>query len=124
MESVEKSTAMTINDDGEDNPIIDECDFPMDSRPNSPQKQKQTGSPAHVDNEEDSSYSSPLTASRMQPLISQQQQRPIVVGYAFGPKKMSTMGVVMAEASKAKLSTNNHLLMPPPATFRNLYGTC
>ena len=24
---------------------------------------------------------------------------PIVVGYAFGPKKMSTMGVVMAEAS-------------------------
>jgi hypothetical protein len=30
--------------------------------------------------------------------------RPIVVGYAFGPKKMSTMGVVMAEASKAKLS--------------------
>lgn len=31
--------------------------------------------------------------------------KPIVVGYAFGPKKMSTMGVVMAEASKAKLST-------------------
>jgi hypothetical protein len=31
--------------------------------------------------------------------------RPIVVGYAFGPKKMSTMGVVMAEASKAKLTT-------------------
>jgi hypothetical protein len=30
--------------------------------------------------------------------------RPIVVGYAFGPKKMSTMGVVMAEASKTKLS--------------------
>jgi len=30
--------------------------------------------------------------------------RPIVVGYAFGPKKMSTMGVVMAEASKAKLT--------------------
>lgn len=31
--------------------------------------------------------------------------RPILVGYAFGPKKMSTMGVVMAEASKAYLST-------------------
>lgn len=31
--------------------------------------------------------------------------RSIVVGYAFGPKKMSTMGVVMAEASKARLST-------------------
>ena len=27
--------------------------------------------------------------------------RPILVGYAFGPKKMSTMGVVMAEASMA-----------------------
>lgn len=31
--------------------------------------------------------------------------RPILVGYAFGPKKMSTMGIIMAEASKAKLST-------------------
>lgn len=31
--------------------------------------------------------------------------RPIIVGYAFGPKKMNTMGVVMAEASKTKLST-------------------
>lgn len=31
--------------------------------------------------------------------------RPILVGYAFGPKKMSTMGVVMAEASKTALST-------------------
>ena len=30
--------------------------------------------------------------------------RPIIVGYAFGPKKMTTMGVVMAEASKTKLS--------------------
>lgn len=30
--------------------------------------------------------------------------RPILVGYSFGPKKMSTMGVVMAEASMA-LST-------------------
>ncbi len=27
--------------------------------------------------------------------------RPILVGYAFGPKKMSTMSIVMAEASKA-----------------------
>ena len=34
----------------------------------------------------------------------QQYLRPILVGYAFGPKKMSTMGVVMAEASKS-LST-------------------
>ena len=32
-----------------------------------------------------------------------EQQRPIVVGYAFGPKKMSTMGVVMAEASRAEV---------------------
>ena len=31
--------------------------------------------------------------------------RPILVGYAFGPKKMSTMGLIMAEASRAKLST-------------------
>ena len=30
-------------------------------------------------------------------------QEPIVVGYAFGPKKMSTMGVVMAEASQADI---------------------
>lgn len=50
--------------------------------------------------------------------------RPIVVGYAFGPKKMSTMGVVMAEASKAKLSTKAAYYMmasdapdyaPPPS---------
>lgn len=32
--------------------------------------------------------------------------QPIVVGYVFGPKKMSTMGVVMAEASKTKLCTD------------------
>jgi inositol-1,3,4-trisphosphate 5/6-kinase/inositol-tetrakisphosphate 1-kinase len=31
------------------------------------------------------------------------RQEPIVVGYAFGPKKMSTMGVVMAEASRAEV---------------------
>lgn len=29
--------------------------------------------------------------------------KPIVVGYAFGPKKMSTMGVVLAEASRVKV---------------------
>lgn len=29
------------------------------------------------------------------------EPRPIIVGYAFGPKKMSTMGIIMAEASKA-----------------------
>lgn len=34
--------------------------------------------------------------------------KPIVVGYAFGPKKMSTMGVVMAEASKTKLSASSY----------------
>ena len=33
--------------------------------------------------------------------------RPIVVGYSFGPKKMSTMGVVMAEASKTLLLRTN-----------------
>ena len=34
-------------------------------------------------------------------------RRPIVVGYSFGPKKMSTMGVVMAEASRTGLSTQS-----------------
>lgn len=29
--------------------------------------------------------------------------KPIVVGYVFGPKKMSTMGVVLAEASRVKV---------------------
>mmetsp|Transcript_1345 Transcript_1345/g.3431 ORF Transcript_1345/g.3431 Transcript_1345/m.3431 type:complete len:596 (-) Transcript_1345:363-2150(-) len=29
--------------------------------------------------------------------------KPIVVGYAFGPKKMSTMGMVLAEASRVKV---------------------
>jgi hypothetical protein len=33
--------------------------------------------------------------------------KPIIVGYAFGPKKMSTMGVVMAEASKTRLSATH-----------------
>ena len=32
-----------------------------------------------------------------------QWQEPIVIGYAFGAKKMSTMGMVMAEASKAQV---------------------
>ena len=32
---------------------------------------------------------------------SQEEQRPILVGYAFGPKKMRSMSVVMAEASMA-----------------------
>eukprot|EP00978_Attheya_sp_CCMP212_P016987 scaffold44965_cov47-Attheya_sp.AAC.1 len=31
----------------------------------------------------------------------QHHLRPILVGYAFGPKKLKTMGIVMAEASKA-----------------------
>lgn len=30
-------------------------------------------------------------------------QKPILVGYAFGPKKMSTMATVMAEASRARI---------------------
>eukprot|EP00522_Entomoneis_paludosa_P008976 CAMPEP_0172454482 /NCGR_PEP_ID=MMETSP1065-20121228/11458_1 /TAXON_ID=265537 /ORGANISM="Amphiprora paludosa, Strain CCMP125" /LENGTH=629 /DNA_ID=CAMNT_0013206821 /DNA_START=336 /DNA_END=2225 /DNA_ORIENTATION=- len=34
--------------------------------------------------------------------------RPIVVGYSFGPKKMSTMGVVMAEASQTRLLRNQN----------------
>jgi Inositol 1,3,4-trisphosphate 5/6-kinase ATP-grasp domain len=38
--------------------------------------------------------------------------RPIVVGYAFGPKKMSTMGMVMAEASKTRLVSTSLLLLP------------
>lgn len=37
-------------------------------------------------------------------LKSKRNVRPILVGYAFGKKKMSTMGIIMAEASKA-LST-------------------
>ena len=36
---------------------------------------------------------------------SHRRLRPILVGYAFGPKKMSTMGLIMAEASRAQLST-------------------
>jgi hypothetical protein len=85
--------------------MSDQNDFSGDSRQNSPQKQK------HSPNS-----SSSLLSSRLQLLLPQEkQQRPIVVGYAFGPKKMSTMGVVMAEASKAKLSAN--LLMPPPASL-------
>lgn len=48
--------------------------------------------------------SAAATASSSTTTIQQLLDRPIVVGYAFGPKKMSTMGVVMAEASKAKLS--------------------
>jgi inositol-1,3,4-trisphosphate 5/6-kinase/inositol-tetrakisphosphate 1-kinase len=39
-----------------------------------------------------------------------EMNRPIVVGYAFGPKKMSTMGIVMAEASKTTTIVN----MTPP----------
>jgi inositol-1,3,4-trisphosphate 5/6-kinase/inositol-tetrakisphosphate 1-kinase len=33
--------------------------------------------------------------------------RPILCGYCFGPKKMKTMNMVMAEASKAKLTTDS-----------------
>jgi len=34
---------------------------------------------------------------------SENMNKPIVVGYAFGPKKMSTMGVVLAEASRVRV---------------------
>lgn len=47
--------------------------------------------------------------------------RPIVVGYAFGPKKMSTMGAVMAEASKAKLSTATASVATTTAGASNLF---
>jgi inositol-1,3,4-trisphosphate 5/6-kinase/inositol-tetrakisphosphate 1-kinase len=36
--------------------------------------------------------------------------RPILCGYCFGPKKMMTMNMVMAEASKAKLTTDSFTL--------------
>ena len=42
--------------------------------------------------------------------------RPILVGYAFGPKKMSTMSVVMAEASKAVSTVVTHF----PPHLRNV----
>lgn len=41
--------------------------------------------------------------------------RPILCGYCFGPKKMKTMNMVMAEASKAKLTTDSLTL---PRVFR------
>lgn len=43
-------------------------------------------------------------------------QRPILVGYAFGPKKMSTMSVVMAEASMAASTVVTNL----PSHFCNV----
>mmetsp|Transcript_2030 Transcript_2030/g.3197 ORF Transcript_2030/g.3197 Transcript_2030/m.3197 type:complete len:604 (-) Transcript_2030:126-1937(-) len=36
-------------------------------------------------------------------ITTQDLQQPILVGYAFGPKKMSTMATVMAEASRARV---------------------
>lgn len=41
--------------------------------------------------------------SRTSSSICSYWQEPIVVGYAFGPKKMKSMGVVMAEASRAQV---------------------
>lgn len=35
--------------------------------------------------------------------FAESMNKPIVVGYAFGPKKMSTMGIVLAEASRVKV---------------------
>jgi inositol-1,3,4-trisphosphate 5/6-kinase/inositol-tetrakisphosphate 1-kinase len=46
--------------------------------------------------------------------------RPILVGYAFGPKKMNTMSVVMAEASMAVSTVVTHIL---PKTNHNLATT-
>ncbi len=43
--------------------------------------------------------------------------RPILVGYAFGPKKMNTMSVVMAEASMAVSTVVTHIL---PKSNHNL----
>jgi len=48
-----------------------------------------------TDNDKELGGAQALISSNMSHL------RPILVGYAFGPKKMSTMGVVMAEASMA-----------------------
>ena len=40
----------------------------------------------------------------------------ILVGYAFGPKKMSTMGIIMAEASKASRYFTQHMFTMPATT--------
>ncbi|KAL7579811.1 hypothetical protein ACA910_021943 [Epithemia clementina (nom. ined.)] len=60
------------------------------------------GHHAHEDDNDDDEVSK---------VIDDLLHRPIVVGYSFGPKKMSTMGVVMAEASKTGLSTD--MILPP-----------
>jgi inositol-1,3,4-trisphosphate 5/6-kinase/inositol-tetrakisphosphate 1-kinase len=55
--------------------------------------------PCHHEHEDlDSSQSNHSLYS-----FSERMNKPIVVGYAFGPKKMSTMGVVLAEASRVKV---------------------
>lgn len=46
--------------------------------------------------------------------------RPILVGYAFGPKKMSTMSVVMAEASMAVSTVVTHF---PPHLRNNPHNS-
>ena len=60
---------------------------------------------------EDNDHDSLATTTDAYSSSSNHHYRPILVGYAFGPKKMSTMGVVMAEASKTKVSANSSTSM-------------
>mmetsp|Transcript_14568 Transcript_14568/g.22463 ORF Transcript_14568/g.22463 Transcript_14568/m.22463 type:complete len:538 (-) Transcript_14568:235-1848(-) len=43
----------------------------------------------------------------------------ILVGYAFGHKKMSTMGIIMAEASKASRYFTQHMFTMPATTMNS-----
>lgn len=54
--------------------------------------------------------------------LSHAAARPIIVGYAFGPKKMETMMSVMAEASKAKIDSSGVGLSTTPATYRSVHS--
>ena len=56
-------------------------------------------------------YSTEASSSPSPSYSSPSQQRPILVGYAFGPKKMKSMSVVMAEASMAVSTVVTHI--PP-----------
>ncbi|GKY90292.1 hypothetical protein MPSEU_000003300 [Mayamaea pseudoterrestris] len=61
-------------------------------------------------------------ATKVNPDYSMLLDRPIVVGYAFGPKKMSTMGVVMAEASKTKFTAEANLSYYASSAFADTYN--
>ncbi|KAG7369009.1 inositol 1, 3, 4-trisphosphate 5/6-kinase [Nitzschia inconspicua] len=56
-----------------------------------------------VGTDADSCNSSSMEGSSVFSRLSTKWREPIVVGYAFGPKKMRSMGVVMAEASRVKV---------------------